>query len=129
MECILRVSGADMNLQEVASAISATPYRIDHRGEKNARANCLHYSVASGETDAFTELRESVRRWLNQHQEISRLRDRTDIEQVDLDFGVFLDEDVIASSYGLDTDFLDLAARLGTSITISIYKTASERDR
>jgi hypothetical protein len=123
MLSILRVSGPSMNLEEVATLISAIPYRIGRKGEKNAKTNSLYYDVVENHKGTFLEMLDQVMEWLKKSKDIQKLKVRSDVTHIELDVGVFINEEMFSSSYLIPSNFLQFLGDLGLSVVISIYKT------
>ncbi len=129
MEAILRVSGKKLNLQEVVALTPAKPYRIDRAGEDRYTVNCLHWSVASLNGNSFSKMMERASDWFADHPELSTLKNRQDVDAIDLDIGVTVADDFLAASYSLDHRLVEAVTAIGASVTLSVYRTDEEADR
>ena len=129
MDVILRVSGKNLRLADVAALISAAPYRTDRAGEDRYTVNCLHWLVASLNGDYFSNMMERASDWLADHPELSALKSRQDVGAIDLDIGVTVADDFFAVSYRLDHRLVEAATAIGASATLSVYRTDEEADR
>jgi hypothetical protein len=60
---------------------------------------------------------------------LEKIKDRSDVDNIDLNFSAFVGEDIIASSYTIDEKLVKVAAGLGMSVTLSVYKSEREESK
>lgn len=114
-----------MNLRDVAARVSSTAYRIDKVGEKNSKVNCLHYSILDQHRGRFSDMLDLVAAWIPATEGIPTLKARSDVEHIDMDIGVFIEEEIAGRSFTISPKFLRVISDLGFSLTLSIYKSDS----
>ena len=116
MLCILKVSGSNLAVDEIAEATGLKPYRID--------PTCLHYEVAEVESDDWHALASQIAAFLSaQERGLLELERMESIVDKRLDVAVFFRMDQVMKTLELGTAILAQTVRLGLALEFSIYST------
>lgn len=123
MDCVLRISGRNLDTRAIGTALGTRPYRIDIAGVGRATTNCLHYAVPAPSRPSARSMRIlECLGWLRDGLNISRIAARKDVDSIDLDCGIVMDTEQVTATAGIGLEAMSLAGRLGVSITISVYR-------
>jgi hypothetical protein len=137
MSCILRVSGAQLDVDALLASVRLIPDRVWHRGEPRleSRPNgkCHEHSgatfLASGaDFGDFDRQIEEATRFLEDHStQIAGIVTFKDVEAATLDFGIEL-RDVMIHRDILAPRFLRAAALAGVAVELSHYPCNHEEE-
>jgi len=130
--CVLRVSGAEFDVDAFLAHSTLLPYRVHRKGDLGHRSrrftnSGLSLDVSSADALA-AEITDAIT-FLSEHEaELQRLRDFHGVTNICLDFGHYL-RDVAAQFDYLPPDLLFRAGSLGIGIELSLYAASSESTR
>ena len=137
MSCILRISGDNLDIDSLLSAVDMRPDRCWRRGEprwksKPERASHEFSGVTFVASDAdFSEFDlqvTEVSRFLEDYAEaISVMVNYEGVEGAQLDFGIEFRDVAIHGDF-LPNAFLRLAATSGVDVLLSHYPSATENE-
>ena len=124
--CVLRASGAKFLPAEFLARSSFRPCNVFHAGAPRGGASVwttsgftVEVSAASGE-ELDTQIEDALA-FLHRHSdELNRLANMNELEDLRLDFGVSRKNGFLQSSY-LPPELVRLAGKLNIGIEISIY--------
>lgn len=113
-----------MPIDAVIDSMSTSPYRIDTAGTGKGSLNCVYYDVPTSSSNEDPAGSRSIELFLHQNRSgITALMSIAGVTFKDLDIGVLFPDSSASVSRNLDNSLLALAASLGLSITISVYRT------
>ncbi|MBC9914020.1 hypothetical protein [Chitinophaga varians] len=132
MSCNLTIAGKDF---EISSFLSSTALQVVKTGTKGEPRSPLRpdgeklsYSFLTIETskadfsDFNTQVQDTVAYFQTHRQQLSLIKETKGIDQVSLDFGIESSEARISQQIFLPVELIGLAAELGISIQVSIYR-------
>lgn len=138
MSCILRVSGAELNVDALLSIVDLRPDRIWRRGEprRASRPEGRRYDdsgttfVASdADFDEFGQQLDEATGFLETHCcQITSMASFEGVQNATLDFGIEL-RDVAIHCDTLPPRFLKAAAAAGISVELSHYPCTEEKNQ
>lgn len=137
MSCILRVSGSQLDVEALLTLIQIQPDRIWHRGEprisSKPHGKChedsgVTFVASDANMDDFPSQLEDATKFLEDYgTQIAFIVAREDVEDVTLDFGIKLCEEMIHHDI-LTPRFLRSAALAGVAVGLSHYPCKNEPD-
>lgn len=138
MSCILRVSGAELNVDALLSIVDMKPDQIWRRGEprrtgdpdakRHARSGATFLASDAG-FDEFRQQLDEATRYLETHcRQIASMASFDGVQDATLDFGIELRDVAIHIDF-LPLRFLKAAAEAGISVELSHYPGSEEKDQ
>ena len=135
MSCILRVSGAELDVDALLGAVDLKPDRVWRRGEprraskpEGKRHECsgATFVASDADFDEFDQQLNDAPSYLEAHcREIASMAAFEGVQDVILDFGIEFREVPIHSDI-LPLEFLKAAAEAGISVELSHYPCSEE---
>jgi hypothetical protein len=123
MSAILRISGSEMSVADVAMRSKLNPYRNDEKGVGRAKEGALHYLMTE-EADSWPKLCEAVLLFLTEHRsELESLISAKGVDHAIVDIAVDFPEDITAKYVRIDNRLLRALSELGLKLEISLYRT------
>lgn len=133
MSCVLRVAGSKAAVRSFTARTSLPVYRVFFTGEpllpgkpKLARTTGFNVSVSSAPgSDVPAQVRDAIRFCKKHAAELRRMRAAFKRGSAELDFSVWATEpsSTFTHSYRLPPSLMELAARYGFTVRLSIYPT------
>lgn len=138
MSCILRVSGAELNVEALLCIVDLKPDRIWRRGEpgraskpegKRHDHSGATFVASDADFDEFEEQIEEATCYLETHcRQIASIASFEGVQHATLDIGIAL-RDVAIHSDILPLRFLRAAADAGISVELSHYPCSEEKNQ
>ena len=133
MSCILRVSGASLDVVRLAAAFPLKPYRLDRKGARRAprprsthEIGCAYYDVSRNDLAPLPLQVADAVQFLAQHREtLVAMRHFPGVEACVLDFGIEW-KDSCTHTDRLPSDLLSLVGSIGFGIDLTHYPARDE---
>src|SRR5882757_3646300 len=124
MICVLRVGGRDLKKVIAVDAFAKPPYRKDVETADETKIDVFYWDVA--ENDEKPELFDETLKFLRENYDaLLQLRHSSGVSFLNLDIGIAIYEENLSTSVELSREFIDQAAKLGISVSLSVYKTTT----
>lgn len=134
MSCILRISGENLNVDEMMESIDLPFEKPFRRGElkskhmpdlgEHSKSGCMLVVSADDSLDVMDQEAE-VEIFLEKHAEaINTLCNFSEVDSLTLDFAVFLLPDIMSKCIGLKSDLIKSLAQTRIDVEFSVYRTA-----
>ena len=128
MSCMLRISGADLDVATMLAQHALPGQKIWKKGEPRLLKGKFHTHsgasviVSDAEFDEFDRQVTDAIKFLELHAAtLARIVAYPGTEEVALDFGIALYEDQVMMSSYLPPKFIRLAANAGVGVVLSYY--------
>ncbi len=135
MSCILRISGEELNIEEMLQASSLTYDRIWRRGETRSITGKLNthsgvqFIVSEADFEEFAIQQSDAIKFLRKNIDIIlKMAEFPNVQNKVLDFGVSITEDNVAVMSYFSPEFINLAAKCTLGIEVSCYLCSDDGD-
>jgi hypothetical protein len=122
MICVLRVGGHDLTKVKAIGAFAKSPYRKDIESAAGSKKDVFYWDIAESEERSVL-LDETLKFLRENYDTLLQVKQSPSVSFFNLDIGVAFYEDNLSTSVELSAEFIDQAARLGISVSLSVYKT------
>ncbi|NML37457.1 DUF4279 domain-containing protein [Chitinophaga sp. G-6-1-13] len=132
MPCNLRITGKDFDISSFLSGTELLVVKTGSKGEPRSplrpNGEKLPYTFLTIETsraefgDFDTQVKDTIVYFQMHREQLLQIKETKGIDQVSLDFGIESSEDQFSQQIFLPVELIGLAAELGISIQISIYR-------
>ena len=124
--CVLRVTGDNLQLEDLVAGSSLIPCNLFRKGEPKSKSRVWETSgitivVSDAPGNDFDQQIEDAILFLERNREdVARLRKRSDLEDLRLDFGVDRKEGFLQCAF-FPPRLVKVAGELGIGLELSIY--------
>jgi hypothetical protein len=125
--CVLRISGADFDLEAHLATTSIPVYKSHRKGEPHAirrgvthQSNGFSANVSDSDGILSEEVRDAISFLHTHHESLKRLADDPSVSHRTLDFGYYR-RDCTVMCEVLPSELLRLAGELDINIELSLY--------
>lgn len=127
LDGILRVGGAEFDIEAALANLTLQPYRIDRAAIGRTKDNAIHFDVSSDEAFTSEALSAAIERFIaDNKKDLVALRQMRNLEYYDLDVALIIYEEMPMRSLRLSKAALKAMAEVGMSFTVSAYKASDE---
>jgi hypothetical protein len=123
---VLRIGGANFDIDAAVPAIKINPYRTDRAGTDRTRENALYFKIPVMDITA-AGLSDAIEKFLAANSEdLRQLLQISGAEYFDLDIGVIIDDQMMSRSTVLRPETMAALAGLNITCMISAYRGGEE---
>jgi len=123
---VLRIGGANFDIDAAISATKIKPYRTDRAGTGRAIENALYFDVSVTEITTGA-LSAAIENFLTANgEDLRRLRRMENVEYFELDIGIIIDGEMMSRSTTLEPGAMAALSALDMTCTISAYRGGEE---
>jgi hypothetical protein len=123
MQCILRIYGEKLDIDDLTRSIKLVPYRKD--AGDDPKINCLYYDMFSAIDGNFNEQVLRIEEFItSHHRDLQVIMRRKDVEGAQIDLLLPVYDEVYLMNLEINTKFMRILVKYNLSLTLSMVKSS-----